>query len=97
MTEEERVCGWDECKIVFVPATHNQIYHTQECCNNATKARLRAKYYERKATRAGAKRVCKTTGCGTLLSRYNDSKHCAKCEVAEENNRTRTILEVLGL
>ena len=82
---------------MFTPKTHNQIYHTQECCKKATNARIMRKYYEDRARVGGAKRVCKTPNCGTLLSRYNSSKYCAKCEAQKETNRTRSVLEVLGL
>lgn len=93
----ERVCAWEECKQVFTPTTHNMIYHTDECCKRATNARIMKRYHERKAVRNGAKRVCKTTGCGTLLSRYNESKICAKCEAQIEEAPTKSLLEVLGL
>jgi hypothetical protein len=73
------------------------IYHTDECCKKATNARIMKKYHERKARRGGAKRVCKTVGCGTFLSRYNDSKTCGKCDAAVEERKTQSVLEVLGL
>jgi hypothetical protein len=36
------------------------------------------KYYEKKAIRNGAKRICKK--CNTRLSRYNESEVCAGCQ-----------------
>ena len=95
MSKLERVCAWGECGVVFTPAKHNQIYHTDECCKRATNARLMERYYEDKARMNGAERVCKTPHCGTFLSRYNESKFCAKCEAAAEVGRTKTVLDAI--
>jgi hypothetical protein len=72
-------CAYNECGVMFIASTHNQKYHTDECCRRATNARLMEQYYERKARRQGRVRVC-ANGCGTRLSRYNDGKICQKCE-----------------
>jgi hypothetical protein len=80
---------------VFTPTTHNMIYHTDECCKRATNARIMKRYHERKAARKGARRICKTPNCGTLLSRYNESKYCGPCEHAAEENRNKDILKLL--
>ena len=82
---------------MFTPTTHNMIYHTDECCKKATNARIMKKYHERKARRKGAQRVCKTSNCGALLSRYNDSKYCGACDRREEDAKTESVLESLGL
>lgn len=73
-------CAYVECGLEFTPTTHNQKYHTDECCRKATNARLMEQYYERKARRQGRVRVCATADCDTKLSRYNDGKVCQKCE-----------------
>jgi hypothetical protein len=91
---DQAVCAYKECGRVFIKATHNQKYHEEECCRLATNARIMEKYYERKERRGGAKRICKTPGCQTKLSRYNASKYCATCE-AEADNKAKE--ELLGM
>lgn len=78
-----RVCGFSECGVTFDAKTHNQKYHSSECCRLATNARIMENYYEKKARRQGFKRICKNVGCNTKLSRYNDKDICQKCEAAE--------------
>jgi hypothetical protein len=53
------------------------------------------KYYERKARRGGAKRICRTPGCQTELSRYNESKVCGKCEANEEKKAKADLLAMV--
>jgi hypothetical protein len=84
-------CAYSECGVLFEPKTHNQRYHTSECCRMATNNRIMENYYERKARRQGHIRVCATEGCTTKLSRYNDEKICAKC-TAGLNSTDRDIL-----
>lgn len=72
------ICANKECGIDFEPKTHNQKYHSDECCRIATNKKIMEKYYEKKSIRAGAKRNCKK--CDARLSRYNQSKICSKCE-----------------
>ena len=71
------ICSNKECSKEFEPKTHNQKYCTEECCRIATNRRIMEKYYEKKAIRNGALRVCKR--CSTKLSRYNDSFLCVSC------------------
>jgi len=71
-------CANAECLKEFDPKTHNQKYHSDECCRIATNKRIMEKYYEKKAIRNGAHRVCKK--CKSKLSRYNQSDVCASCE-----------------
>jgi len=97
MTRETRVCAWKECDEEYTPATSNQIYHSQECQRLATNARIMAEYYERKNRRSGAVRICTGVGCQTILSRYNDSKKCAKCASLEDKSGNEKLLESLGL
>jgi len=72
------ICLNKECAIEFIPKTHNQKYHNDECCRIATNKKIMEKYYEKKAIRSGAKRECKK--CKSGLSRYNQSNICTKCE-----------------
>jgi hypothetical protein len=53
------------------------------------------KYYERKAIRQGARRICEHPGCGTILSRYNDSKKCATHENKKKVDKNKKLLESL--
>lgn len=92
---EQAVCAYKECGKLFTKVTHNQKYHNEECCRLATNARIMEKYYERKARRGGAKRICDTIGCTTVLSRYNPNKICAKCEGDKENSATKTLLGMI--
>lgn len=90
----ERVCEFEECGILFTAKTHNQKYCCDEHRNRATNRRIMARYYESKARRGGAHRVCSTPGCATRLSRYNPSRVCAKCEAeiqAAEKARLRSL------
>ena len=51
------------------------------------------KYYEKKAIRNGAKRVCK---CGNQLSRYNQGNLCAICEKNKNIKNKDKILEIFN-
>lgn len=92
----QRVCGWVECGVVFDAKTHNQRYHTPECCRLATNARIMDNYYEKKARRQGHVRVCATPGCNTKLSRYNDGKVCQACEAAGAAATRVALLKMLA-
>lgn len=92
-----RVCAYAECGLEFEAKTHNQRYCSDDCCRRATNARLMKQYYERKARRQGRIRVCASPGCGTRLSRYNDSKVCQGCAAAQENERRQQLLDIIGL
>lgn len=72
------ICANSECKKDFIPKTHNQKYHNDECCRVATNRRIMEKYYEKKAIRSGAARPC--LRCKAQLSRYNTSELCSTCE-----------------
>jgi len=71
------ICANKECSKEFEAKTHNQKYCTEECCRIATNRRIMEKYYEKKAIRNGALRVCKK--CHTKLSRYNETSLCVSC------------------
>ena len=78
------ICANKECAKEFEPKTHNQKYHDDECCRIATNKKIMEKYYEKKAIRSGIKRNCKI--CKSILSRYNQSNVCSKCD---KDNRVR--------
>ena len=71
-------CANSECNKEFNSKTHNQKYCSDECCRLATNRRIMEKYYEKKAIKNGAHRVCKK--CKTKLSRYNQTEVCSSCE-----------------
>lgn len=71
------ICSNKECAKDFESKTHNQKYCSDECCRIATNRRIMEKYYEKKAIRNGAARLCKK--CNSKLSRYNQSDLCAQC------------------
>lgn len=95
-SRDSRVCDYRECEVEFVPTTHNQVYHTEECCRLETNARMKERYRENRARKTGAERICKTPTCNTRLSRYNESKYCASCDRAEDDRKNRELLELLG-
>ena len=72
-------CAYRFCDVVFTPRRHNQVYCTSEHCREETNIRLKETYHNAKARRAGKQRMC-ARGCGTKLSRYNETSICAKCE-----------------
>lgn len=88
------ICANKECGIDFEPKTHNQKYHSDECCRVATNKKIMEKYYEKKAIRAGSKRLCQK--CGSHLSRYNDQKICSKCEKNSLISNRSKIIEMLN-
>lgn len=90
-------CAYKECKKEFVPRTHNQKYCSDECCRTATNIKIRDKYYSNKERLAGKKRICKSRGCQTLLSRYNESEVCSKCEADKLAKDRAEILRKIGI
>lgn len=97
MSRERRVCAWEKCDEEYTPATSNQIYHSEECQRLATNARIMRKYYERKARRQGAVRICIGPNCNTVLSRYNDSAHCSACAAKTDKQASKSLLDHLGI
>ena len=90
------ICANKECSKEFEPKTHNQKYCTEECCRVATNRRIMEKYYERKAIRNGALRICK---CGNKLSRYNAGNVCSICEKnssIDTRNTAQRIIDAIG-
>lgn len=91
------ICAYVECGIEFESKTHNQKYHSEECCRRATNARLMDQYYERKERKRGAQRICASDGCETRLSRYNEKKVCQKCEAGAKSATRQDLLSIVGL
>lgn len=82
------ICANKGCAKEFESKTHNQKYCSDECCRVATNRRIMEKYYEKKAIRNGALRICKS--CKSKLSRYNQTDICSKCQkssVSKERNK----------
>jgi hypothetical protein len=84
------ICANVECKKDFDSKTHNQKYCSDECCRIATNKRIMEKYYEKKAIKKGAIRLCKKCKC--KLSRYNNEDICASC-LKEKNLKTKKLLK----
>ena len=78
-----RKCANPECGQGFEPKSHNQKYHNAECCRLITNKRIMSKYYEDKEVRGGKHRLCGSSGCETILSRYNPTSVCSVCESSE--------------
>jgi hypothetical protein len=89
------ICAYKECGNKFESKTHNQKYCSDECCRTATNQKLKDQYYEKKARLRGKKRMCKTSGCNTSLSRYNEDKICSKCSASNEKNKQKELIEMV--
>ncbi len=71
-------CEW--CDHSFVPAVAYQIYCSAECREDATKEKIRARYFlQRLKKRAANPRKCRS--CGSPLSIYNDTNTCTSCDI----------------
>lgn len=92
----DRVCARTECAKDFAPKTHNQRYCSDECCRLATNKRIMEKYYERKNRRKGGTRICSSSGCATILNRYNDSEICALCLTKKDSRNKAFIHDMVG-
>jgi len=88
-------CSYDGCFNDFEPRTHNMKYCSDECCRTATNEKLKEKYREKKERLAGKKRICKADGCSVILSRYNESNKCDRCENAQKRKDREAIIEML--
>jgi hypothetical protein len=82
------------CEIEFSPQSFNQKYHNELCRKEATNRRLMEKYHERRRRRNGEIRICKTEGCETKLSRYNESTTCEKCVARHREAKRRVLLDM---
>ena len=88
------ICANSQCAKNFKAKTHNQKYCSDECCRIATNRRIMEKYYEKKAIRSGAPRICKK--CKTKLSRYNQNEVCSTCEKNITQKGKETIWSILS-
>ena len=70
-------------------------YCSDECCKEATNAKIKQKYYEKKERLAGKKRVCKTRGCSTILSRYNAESVCSVCDAKQRSKERLDLVEMV--
>ena len=86
-----RICENVGCEIAFAPQSFNQKYHNEVCRQIATNRRLMERYHAKRRRRNGEIRICKTKGCETKLSRYNEADTCQKC-VAEHQARKKQVL-----
>ena len=76
---KERECSNEECRKKFIPKTYNGIYCSAECRKIVTNKKLLEKYYTNKANKT-RKRICATSSCTTILSKYNKEKICERCK-----------------
>ena len=89
------ICFYEQCQKEFEPKTHNQKYCSDECCRIATNQKLRDAYYEKKERLAGKRRRCKSKGCGTELSRYNEGQTCGNCLAKIETAKKMELIEMV--
>jgi hypothetical protein len=88
------ICSNQECQKDFLPATHNQIYCSPECCRTTTNKRIKADYHAKKARLRGEARYC---SCGSALSRYNKYSLCSECGARRETSERHELLEMFGV
>lgn len=84
------ICSYSECDNEFTPGTHNQIYCSDECCKQATNAKIMERYYRKKARRNGTNLQCSECKQQTL-SRYSDNEVCSSCRNAKKRRQDETI------
>jgi hypothetical protein len=89
------ICDNEGCVNKFEPKTHNQKYCCDECCREATNAKIKQKYYDKKARLAGKERICANKGCNTKLSRYNAETTCEGCAANKKAQERKAILEMI--
>ena len=71
----------ERCDTPFKPKVSYQIYCSNSCREEATKAKIAERYQiTRRQKRKGKKRLC-LGGCGEQLSIYNDAGFCSNCNV----------------
>ena len=89
------ICIYSKCDNEFTPKTHNQKYCSDECCRIATNEKLKEQYYEKKARLAGKKRICKNSGCSSVLSKYNEDNVCNKCKASKESLNKKRLIDMV--
>lgn len=87
--EESRVCAADDCEVVFKPKTFNQKFCCPECTQRQTNKVLLARYHTKKNRKTTKGRVCKTRGCITILSSYNEDDICELCKRRKFEDKLR--------
>lgn len=87
------ICFNKDCAKDFTPKTHNQKYCSDECCKVATNKRIMEKYYEKKAVKNGALRICKK--CKSKLSRYNLEGECCICQKNKYESKQKKLKEII--
>lgn len=90
-----KICANAACNTSFSPTRHNQKYCTKECCKFVTNVKMKEQYHENKARRTGKKRLCAECGV-TTLSRYNESKVCQVCRLAQRAANRMELLQLVG-
>lgn len=88
------ICANPDCSKNFEQKTHNQKYCSDDCCRINTNKKIMQKYYEKKAIRNGAVRLCKI--CKSKLSRYNLDNVCSKCVKSNNHKHKKNILKALN-
>lgn len=90
------ICANEGCENNFEKVTYNQKYCSDECCREATSAKIRQKYLEKKARLAGEKRVCSNRGCKTILVRYNEDTVCEYCRAKQRKKDLGDLWRIVG-
>lgn len=90
------ICAYDNCNNEFEAKTHNQKYCSDECCKIATNIKIKEKYYNGKARRAGVAFKCNNKGCNSTLSRYSTENICESCKSKERSKERKAILDMLN-
>ena len=90
------ICANDGCENEFVKTTHNQKYCCDDCCREATNAKIKQKNQERKDRLSGKKRVCKTRGCSTILSKYEEGNICDYCNSKKKTQEQKELFRIIG-
>ena len=88
------ICANEGCNETFEKKTHNQIYHNDECCRQATNRRIMEKYYANRDRKQGKARICNQCKL-TKLSRYNETNTCSACEAKIEENKNNSVLSMI--
>jgi len=80
MTLQSKICANPECGKLFEPQVHNAVYCSVDCRKIITNKNVLDRYYENKKRKNNKKRVCRTSGCSTILSTYNSENICEICK-----------------
>lgn len=89
-------CAAEGCEEQFIPRTHNQKYHSNDCCQIETNKKMKAAYHERIAIKKGKARVCAQCSV-TKLSRYNPGRICGACEELNKKSSTDFMFRIASV